>query len=75
MNFEIELDLLKKDNNLRSIKNIDSKDGKYIYLNGRKLLNLSSNNYLNIGNNKELEKEFFKNSYKKKHFLLVQVDY
>ena len=68
MNFEIELDLLKKDNNLRSIKNIDSKDGKYIYLNGRKLLNLSSNNYLNIGNNKELEKEFFENSYKKEAF-------
>ena len=68
MNFELELDLLKCKNNLRSIKNIDSKNGKYIYFDGKKLLNLSSNNYLSIGNNKELEEEFFCNYYKKEAF-------
>ncbi len=58
-----EIDELKEENNFRTIKNISKKEGKYIFVNEKKLINLSSNDYLNIGNNKELKEEFFKNHY------------
>lgn len=51
---------LKNEGNFRNIKNIEKKDGKYIFVDGKKLLNLSSNDYLGFGNNEELRCEFFK---------------
>ena len=63
-----ELEILKANNNFRTIKNILSKDGKYITVDSTRLLNLTSNNYLNIGNNKALEEEFFKEYYKNEAF-------
>ncbi len=60
---KLEINKLKEENNFRTIKNIVKKEGKYIFVEGKKLLNLSSNDYLNIGNNRELKEEFFKNYY------------
>lgn len=53
---------LKNTSHLRSISNFERKEGKYIYINGQKLLNLSSNNYLNYADNEEITKEFLKDT-------------
>lgn len=63
-----ELNFLRENNNFRSIKNIERKDGKYIFVGGKKLLNLSSNDYLNIGNNSDLRREFFEKYYRWEDF-------
>lgn len=52
------LDELKQHSHFRDLKVFDGKDEKYIYYKGRKLLNLSSNNYLNFADNKEIVSEF-----------------
>lgn len=49
---------IKSSANSREIKNITSKEGKYVYFTGKKMLNLSSNDYLSVANNLELRKEF-----------------
>ena len=50
---------LDEHSHLRFIRNIEKKEGKYIYIDGKKLLNLSSNNYLNFADNNELLEEFY----------------
>lgn len=50
---------LEENSHLRFIRDIEKKEGKYIYINGKKLLNLSSNNYLNFADNEELLKKFY----------------
>lgn len=57
-NYSKILDELKSKSHFRDLKDYEGKDEKYIYFKGRKLLNLSSNNYLNFADNKELTKEF-----------------
>lgn len=52
------LDELKKKSHLRDLKNFEDKDEKNIYYRGKKLLNLSSNNYLNFADNEKITKEF-----------------
>ncbi len=52
------LDELKEKSHFRDLKDYEGKDEKYIYFKGKKLLNLSSNNYLNFADNKEITKEF-----------------
>ncbi|AEA33382.1 8-amino-7-oxononanoate synthase [Hippea maritima] len=52
--FENKLKELKKDNLLRSIPQIDAGAEKYITINAKKCLNLSSNNYLGLSKNKRL---------------------
>lgn len=61
---EIEIKNLKYENNFRSIKNIKKKEGKYIFIDGKKMLNLSSNDYLGVGNDENIKKEFFETYYK-----------
>ncbi len=61
---EIEIKNLKYENNFRSIKNIKKKEGKYIFIDGKKMLNLSSNDYLGLGNDENIKKEFFETYYK-----------
>ncbi len=64
-NYIEQLETLKQNSNFRTIKNIEKKVGKYIFIDGKKLLNLSSNDYLNVSTNKELTTEFvekYKNS-------------
>lgn len=57
-NLDKQLQKLKEHSHFRDIKNFESKDEKYIYLNGKKLINLSSNNYLGFADNKTLTEEF-----------------
>ena len=57
-NYEDELKRLKKNNSYRQIPEITEKDGKYVVVDGKKLLNLSSNDYLNLSGNEDLAKEF-----------------
>lgn len=54
------LESLKNDSHHRAIKNITMKDGKYIEFNGKRLINLSSNNYLGLADNKDVTAEFWK---------------
>jgi 8-amino-7-oxononanoate synthase len=52
------LEDLKQKTHFRELKNFEAKDGKFIYYKGKKLLNLSSNNYLNFADNNEITEEF-----------------
>ena len=56
--FDEELDKLKQSHTYRQIPDITEKDGEYVIVDGKKLLNLSSNDYLNLSTNEELAKEF-----------------
>lgn len=56
--YEKILDELKQHSHFRDLKNFEKKDEKYIYFKGEKLLNLSSNNYLNFADNKKITQEF-----------------
>lgn len=56
--YEKILDELKQNSHFRDLKNFETKDEKYIYFKGEKLLNLSSNNYLNFADNKKITQEF-----------------
>ena len=57
-NYSEILDHLKANSHFRNIKNFDAKDEKYIFYNGQKLVNLSSNNYLGFADNKKITKDF-----------------
>ena len=57
-NYIAELNKLKENSSFRSIKNINEKHSKYIIVEGKQMLNLSSNDYLNISTNKDLILEF-----------------
>lgn len=56
--YEKILDELKHHSHFRDLKNFEKKDEKYIYFRGKKLLNLSSNNYLNFADNKKITQKF-----------------
>ena len=49
--------LVEKDN-FRQVHNIEKKHGKYLSINGRDLLNFSSNDYLNLSTDRKLINEF-----------------
>lgn len=57
-NLDKQLKYLKEHSHFRDIKIFEGKDEKYIYFNGKKLINLSSNNYLGFADNKALTEEF-----------------
>ena len=54
------LKALEDNSHLRSKKNFSKKDGKYICFGETRLLNLSSNNYLNFADNRKITEEFMK---------------
>lgn len=56
--YNLLLENLKNNSHYRDIKNFEGKDEKYIYFKGKKLLNLSSNNYLNFADNKQITEEY-----------------
>lgn len=57
-NYEKILEDLKEHSHFRSLKDFEKKDEKYVYFKGKKLLNLSSNNYLNLADNEKITQEF-----------------
>lgn len=62
--YKNNLEKLKETNSVRTVKEV-IQDGKYIILNGKKLLNLSSNDYLGISIDDNIKDNFLK-SYKGK---------
>ncbi len=62
--YQEKLEQLKKDSNLRCLRNI-SQEGKYLFLDNSKLLNLSSNDYLGISIDENI-KDNFLSAYKGK---------
>lgn len=52
------LEILKSHSHFRTIRNFENKDEKFVYFDGEKLLNLSSNNYLGFADNAKITKEF-----------------
>ena len=70
MDFYIkELEKLKDNNNFRKIKNIESKKGKYIFFDGKNLLNFSSNDYLNLSSDRKFIDEFISKYSDNKEFI------
>ena len=57
-NYDEKLKELKDNSNFRTIKNIKEKVSKYIIVDNIKMLNLSSNDYLNLSTDKNLTTEF-----------------
>jgi len=57
-----ELEELKSKQNYRSFRKL-KQNAKYLDFEGRNLLNLSSNDYLGIGDNIQLKEEFYKSSF------------
>ena len=57
-NYEEKLEELKQNACFRAIKNIEYKTSKYIVVEGKKMLNLSSNDYLNLSTDEDLKLEF-----------------
>ncbi|MCW0228558.1 aminotransferase class I/II-fold pyridoxal phosphate-dependent enzyme [Campylobacter lari] len=51
------LDELKQQDNFRILRSLKH-EGKYVVYNGQKLLNLASNDYLNLSNEKALKQDF-----------------
>jgi len=52
------LNNLEDNSHLRTIRYFEKKDEKYIWFKDKKLLNLSSNNYLGFADNREITKRF-----------------
>lgn len=60
MNYDYSdiLNNLKLNSHFREIRDFSGKDEKYIYIKDKKLINLSSNNYLGFADNKQITEEF-----------------
>ncbi|HIS36797.1 TPA: 8-amino-7-oxononanoate synthase [Candidatus Scatousia excrementigallinarum] len=61
-NYENALDFLKSNSHYRDISDFEAKDEKYIFYKGKKLLNLSSNNYLGLADNINVTKAFLEDT-------------
>ncbi len=64
-----EIIKLKNKDNFRHINDINAKHSKYITVNGRDLLNFSSNDYLNLSTDKELIEEFISKYHNSREFI------
>ncbi len=70
MNFyENEINKLKEKDNFRHVSDIEAKEGKYIKTAQGLMLNLSSNDYLNLSTDKELILEFTQKYKSEKEFI------
>jgi len=68
-NLSEQLEGLKQQGSFRTIKNIKEKFSKYIVVDNKKMLNLSSNDYLNLSTDKALISEFVEKNILKNEFL------
>jgi len=59
--FENGLKIQKKTGLLREPVEITKREGKYIFLDSKKMINFSSNDYLGLGTSKELKTKVAKN--------------
>ncbi len=53
-----ELKELKSNNMFRQISPIEKKEGEFVFINGKKMINFSSNDYLGLSTDKTLVEEF-----------------
>ncbi len=53
-----ELEELKSNNMFRQISPIQKKEGEFVFINGKKMINFSSNDYLGLSTDKTLVEEF-----------------
>ena len=53
-----ELEELKSNNMFRQISPIEKKEGEFVFINGKKMINFSSNDYLGLSTDKALVDEF-----------------
>ena len=68
-NLSEKLEVLKQEDCFRTIKNIKEKLSKYIVVDDKKMLNLSSNDYLNLSTDKDLISEFVEKNQSSNEFL------
>ena len=57
--YEEEIKKLVEKDNFRQVHNIEEKYGKFLSIEGKELVNFSSNDYLNLSTDKKLINEFF----------------
>ena len=67
-NYTETLEILKEASHFRDIRDFEAKDEKYIYYKNKKLLNLSSNNYLGLADNKSIIEKFLNDTDEKYSF-------
>ena len=67
--YNTEIEKLKEKDNFRSIPDIEEKYGKYLRVNSNTMLNLSSNDYLNISTERSLIEEFISEKNNKNEFI------
>jgi len=58
MNYQRELEYLSSIEQLRVLRAVSAREGKYVMINNRKLMDLSSNDYLGIAGDSSLRKRF-----------------
>jgi 8-amino-7-oxononanoate synthase len=68
-----KLQYLEQKNLIRDLKKIDKKENQNIFIENKKLLNLSSNDYLGIGTNNEILRKFY--NYLLQNNLLFNIDF
>lgn len=56
--YQKTLNSLEEKSHFRFVKDFEDKDEKYIWIQGKKLLNISSNNYLGFADNQKITEEF-----------------
>ena len=71
MNYETALIELKSQHLYRALRPV-KKEGKFLYLNGEKYLNLSSNDYLGIAADEKIRAEFIFNHFNNAGFCACQ---